>query len=140
MALGPDGLVVHQAQPGVRVVRPVYPVAVPLARAYARQVVANARALAAALAERGFHVVSGGTDNHLMLVDLRNRELTGKVAEQSLDRAGITHIVVDLEQAVGALDHLHRATDGRSLEVNVAVALANATVAGAIATAWSRRR
>jgi len=57
---------------------------------YCRQVVANAKALAAALAERGFHVVSGGTDNHLMLVDLRNKNLTGKVAEKALDAAGIT--------------------------------------------------
>jgi glycine hydroxymethyltransferase len=62
----------------------------PSFKEYARQVVANARALAAALIEHGFHVVSGGTDNHLMLVDLRNRGLTGKLAEQSLDRAGIT--------------------------------------------------
>jgi glycine hydroxymethyltransferase len=38
----------------------------------------------------GFHVVSGGTDNHLMLLDLRNRNLTGKIAEKALDRAGIT--------------------------------------------------
>ena len=57
---------------------------------YTRQVVANARALAAALMQRGFDVVSGGTDNHLMLVDLRNRGLTGKVAERALDAAGIT--------------------------------------------------
>ena len=57
---------------------------------YARQVVANARALAAALMARGFEVVSGGTDNHLMLIDLRNRGLTGKVAEKALDAAGIT--------------------------------------------------
>jgi glycine hydroxymethyltransferase len=57
---------------------------------YCRDVVTNARALAAALMGRGFHVVSGGTDNHLMLLDLRNRELTGKVAEKALDRAGIT--------------------------------------------------
>ena len=57
---------------------------------YCRAVVDNAKALAAALAERGFDVVSGGTDNHLMLVDLRNRNLTGKVAEKALDRAGIT--------------------------------------------------
>ena len=57
---------------------------------YCTQVVANAKALAAALAERGFHVVSGGTDNHLMLVDLRNKNLTGKVAEKALDAAGIT--------------------------------------------------
>ena len=59
-------------------------------RRYARQVVANAKALAEALAERGFHIVSGGTDTHLMLVDLRSRQLTGKVAEQILGRAGIT--------------------------------------------------
>jgi glycine hydroxymethyltransferase len=57
---------------------------------YCRQIVANARALATALMERGFKVVSGGTDNHLMLLDLRNRKLTGKVAEKALDKAGIT--------------------------------------------------
>jgi glycine hydroxymethyltransferase len=57
---------------------------------YCGRIVANARALAEALAERGFHIVSGGTDNHLMLVDLRNRGLTGKVAEKALDVAGIT--------------------------------------------------
>jgi glycine hydroxymethyltransferase len=62
----------------------------PSFREYSRQVVDNARALAAALAGRGFHVVSGGTDNHLMLLDLRNRGLTGKVAEKTLDLAGIT--------------------------------------------------
>ncbi len=57
---------------------------------YARQVVVNARTLADALIERGFAIVSGGTDTHLMLVDLRPKNLTGKVAEQVLDRAGIT--------------------------------------------------
>lgn len=57
---------------------------------YSQQVVANARVLAAALMSHGLHVVSGGTDNHLMLVDLRNRNLTGKVAEKVLDIAGIT--------------------------------------------------
>jgi glycine hydroxymethyltransferase len=57
---------------------------------YCRQVVANARALAEELMARGFQVVSGGTDNHLMLVDLRNRNVTGKVAERVLDLAGIT--------------------------------------------------
>ncbi len=59
---------------------------------YCRQVVVNARAMAGALIARGVHVVSGGTDNHLMLCDLRTRDaaLTGKVAEQALDRAGIT--------------------------------------------------
>jgi len=59
-------------------------------KAYARQVVENAKALAAALVERGFAIVSGGTETHLMLVDLRAKELTGKVAEKVLDRAGIT--------------------------------------------------
>ncbi|HEY2430798.1 MAG TPA: serine hydroxymethyltransferase [Acidimicrobiales bacterium] len=59
---------------------------------YARQVVRNAQALARALAERGFRLVSGGTDNHLMLVDLRSShpDLTGKKAQELLDRAGIT--------------------------------------------------
>src|SRR6185437_5822748 len=57
---------------------------------YAKRVIANARALASALASHGFQIVSGGTDNHLMLVDLRNRGLTGKVAQTSLDAAAIT--------------------------------------------------
>lgn len=57
---------------------------------YCRDVVSNAQVLAAALTKRGFQIVSGGTDNHLMLVDLRNRGLTGKVAEKVLDQAGIT--------------------------------------------------
>lgn len=58
--------------------------------AYCRQVVTNAQVLASALIERGYHIVSGGTDNHLMLVDLRSKNLTGKVAEKVLDLAGIT--------------------------------------------------
>ena len=62
----------------------------PSFRTYSAQVVANARALAAALTALGLTVVSGGTDNHLMLLDLRNRNLTGKVAEKALDLAGIT--------------------------------------------------
>src|SRR5947209_16956440 len=57
---------------------------------YCGQIVKNARTLADALLERGFNVVSGGTDNHLMLVDLRNKNVTGKVAEKALDEAGIT--------------------------------------------------
>ncbi|HET6679786.1 MAG TPA: serine hydroxymethyltransferase [Gemmatimonadaceae bacterium] len=57
---------------------------------YGRQVVANARRLAGELATRGYQIVSGGTDNHLMLLDLRSKELTGKVAERTLDQAGIT--------------------------------------------------
>ena len=59
-------------------------------KAHARQVVVNARALANALTERGFAIVSGGTDSHLMLVDLRPKNLTGKAAEKVLDQAGIT--------------------------------------------------
>jgi glycine hydroxymethyltransferase len=62
----------------------------PAFRAYARAVVDNARALAATLAERGLDIVSGGTDTHLMLVDLRPKRLTGKAAEASLERAGLT--------------------------------------------------
>ncbi len=57
---------------------------------YSQHVVANARALAAGLVERGFRLVSGGTDTHLILVDLRARDLTGKEAEHALERAGIT--------------------------------------------------
>jgi glycine hydroxymethyltransferase len=62
----------------------------PSFRKYAADVVTNARALAAGLAEEGFRIVSGGTDNHLMLVDLRPFGVTGKVAQEALDRAGIT--------------------------------------------------
>jgi len=57
---------------------------------YQRQVVANAARLATALAAAGFRLVSGGTDNHLMLVDVFSRGVTGKVAEAALGRAGIT--------------------------------------------------
>jgi glycine hydroxymethyltransferase len=57
---------------------------------YAQQVVENAKALAAGLLERGFDLVSGGTDNHLLLVDLTSKGVTGKVAAQALDRARIT--------------------------------------------------
>jgi glycine hydroxymethyltransferase len=57
---------------------------------YCEHVVANAKTLAAALSGHGFQIVSGGTDNHLMLIDLRSKKLTGKVAEKALDRAGIT--------------------------------------------------
>ena len=57
---------------------------------YQRQVVANAKALAASVAAEGFRLVSGGTDNHLFLVDVGKKNLTGKVAEKALDAAGIT--------------------------------------------------
>ena len=59
-------------------------------KTYAAQVVKNAQALAAGLNSHGFKLVSGGTDNHLMLVDLSGSELTGKVAEETLEKAGIT--------------------------------------------------
>lgn len=59
-------------------------------RDYARQIVINARTLAQTLKEEGLRLVSGGTDNHLMLVDLRPLGLTGKVAERLLEEAGIT--------------------------------------------------
>jgi glycine hydroxymethyltransferase len=57
---------------------------------YAARIVANARALAASLAEEGLGIVSGGTDNHLMLVDLTAKNVTGKAAEKGLDRAYLT--------------------------------------------------
>jgi glycine hydroxymethyltransferase len=57
--------------------------------AYANQIVANAKALAAALVEHGFDLVSGGTDNHLILIDLTNKGVEGKPAAKALDRAGI---------------------------------------------------
>ena len=62
----------------------------PQFREYQRQVVINAKALAAGLAKHGYRIVSGGTDNHLMLVDLRPKDLNGKEAQEVLDRAGIT--------------------------------------------------
>ena len=59
-------------------------------RAYAHQVVENAKALASSLEESGLRIVSGGTDNHLMLVDLTPKDVTGKAAEKGLDRAWLT--------------------------------------------------
>jgi glycine hydroxymethyltransferase len=61
----------------------------PAFKAYAHQIVANSRALAAALLERGFALITGGSDNHLILCDLTNKGVPGKVAAQALDRAGI---------------------------------------------------
>ena len=57
---------------------------------YQKQVIENAKALCNALIDRGFTIVSGGTDNHLMNVDLRNKQITGKDAEHLLDEIGIT--------------------------------------------------
>jgi glycine hydroxymethyltransferase len=59
-------------------------------KTYAKNIVENAQTLAAALQSKGLDIVSGGTDNHLMLVDLRPKKATGKAAEKSLDRAFIT--------------------------------------------------
>jgi glycine hydroxymethyltransferase len=59
-------------------------------KVYARNIVENARALAEALEQEGLDIVSGGTDNHLLLVDLRPKQATGKAAEKALDRAAIT--------------------------------------------------
>ncbi|AGL03841.1 serine hydroxymethyltransferase [Desulfoscipio gibsoniae] len=57
---------------------------------YQQQIVKNARALAEALSQRGFELISGGTDNHMILVDLRNKQVTGREAEQTLDEVGVT--------------------------------------------------
>jgi glycine hydroxymethyltransferase len=62
----------------------------PAFREYQRQIVANAKRLAASISSHGFRLVSGGTDNHLMLVDVFSKGLTGKVAEAALGKAGIT--------------------------------------------------
>ena len=64
--------------------------ATPGFRDYQRQILANAKALAEGLLRRGFRLLTGGTDNHLMMMDLRGTELTGKLAEETLDRARIT--------------------------------------------------
>jgi glycine hydroxymethyltransferase len=62
----------------------------PAFKEYAAQIIANAKTLAEELQRHGFRLTSGGTDNHLMLVDVTVRGLSGKVAEQTLDHAGIT--------------------------------------------------
>ncbi|HCP15281.1 MAG TPA: serine hydroxymethyltransferase, partial [Peptococcaceae bacterium] len=62
----------------------------PKFKIYQQQIVKNAQALASGLTAKGFRLVSGGTDNHLMLVDLQNKDITGKEAEHLLDEAGVT--------------------------------------------------
>jgi glycine hydroxymethyltransferase len=57
---------------------------------YITQVQKNAQAMAAAFVAKNYHIISGGTDNHLMLIDLRNKNITGKKAQETLDRAHIT--------------------------------------------------
>lgn len=58
--------------------------------AYAKQIIANAQSMARAFMEKGYDIISGGTDNHLMLIDLRNKNITGKKAQETLDKAHIT--------------------------------------------------
>jgi glycine hydroxymethyltransferase len=62
----------------------------PSFKTYSQQVIKNAQAMAAAFLDRGYHIISGGTDNHLMLIDLRAKNVTGKVAENALGGADIT--------------------------------------------------
>lgn len=62
----------------------------PSFRVYAQQVISNAQAMAKAFTDLGYHLISGGTDNHLMLIDLRSKGLTGKIAEEALVAADIT--------------------------------------------------
>jgi glycine hydroxymethyltransferase len=62
----------------------------PQYRTYAKQIIKNAHALSSSLTKRGYNIISGGTDNHLMLIDLRNKNLTGKETQEALDLAGVT--------------------------------------------------
>jgi len=59
-------------------------------RVYGKQIISNAQAMAKSFVNRGYNLISGGTDNHLMLIDLRNKNLTGKKAQETLDKANIT--------------------------------------------------
>ncbi len=59
-------------------------------KAYGKQIISNAQAMALAFVNKGYHLISGGTDNHLMLIDLRNKNITGKKAQETLDKAHIT--------------------------------------------------
>ena len=59
-------------------------------RAYGKQIISNAQAMATAFVSRGYNLISDGTDNHLMLIDLRNKDITGKKAQETLDKAHIT--------------------------------------------------
>ena len=62
----------------------------PAFKEYAQQIIKNTKALADTLQAKGFRIVSGGTDNHLMLVDLTSKNITGKIAQNLLDEVGIT--------------------------------------------------
>ena len=62
----------------------------PAYKEYCTQIISNAQAMASAFVDRGYNLISGGTDNHLMLIDLRNKDITGKDAEIALGKADIT--------------------------------------------------
>jgi glycine hydroxymethyltransferase len=62
----------------------------PSFKSYQEQVKINAKTIAKAFTDKGYHLISGGTDNHLMLIDLRNKNITGKKAQETLDKAHIT--------------------------------------------------
>ena len=62
----------------------------PAYKDYCKQIISNAQAMASAFVDRGYNLISGGTDNHLMLIDLRNKDITGKDAEIALGKAEIT--------------------------------------------------
>ena len=62
----------------------------PAFKDYCKQIISNAQAMASAFVDRGYKLISGGTDNHLMLIDLRNKDITGKDAEIALNKADIT--------------------------------------------------
>ena len=62
----------------------------PSSKTYQQQVKENAQKMAAGFVSKGYHLISGGTENHLMLIDLRNKNITGKKAQETLDRAHIT--------------------------------------------------
>ena len=86
---------------------------------YQRQILANSKALAEALLGYGFRLVSGGTDNHLILIDLRSRKLTGKALEHALNEAGLTvnkNAGRDDPRLQGAGDEAHRGVDRPHLE------------------------
>ena len=59
-------------------------------KSYGKQIIANSQAMAKSFVDRGYQLISGGTDNHLMLIDLRNKNITGKKAQETLDLAHIT--------------------------------------------------
>jgi glycine hydroxymethyltransferase len=121
-------------------------------KAYQEQIVKNAATLAKELTGRGFKLVSGGTDNHLMLVDFSGTEMTGKIAEEALDKAGITvnKNTVPFETrspfvtsgirigTPAATSHGLKETEMQEVAALIAEALANAADDGALAAVKGR--